>query len=68
MMQVTRIVIVQNDLSCDMCHLHLSIPEGTYPFTENAIATMRVAIGNGPAYCSTHFPDVPQKILDYRTK
>lgn len=66
MVKVLSITLLRMSHGPDKLILKFDFPDGGYPFTENATATMNVARGKGQAYCEKNFPGIPVKLTEYK--
>jgi hypothetical protein len=64
--KVVSVTILQNADTADTLMFKFNIREGTWPYTDSATATMKVAAGQGPAYAEMHFKGIPMTIYNYR--
>jgi hypothetical protein len=62
-MNITSITLITGN-GADHLLLQTDLPDGCWPYTDNATVKMETAAGTGEEYCIAHFTDVPLKIFN----
>jgi len=61
---VLSIAILKQENGMDIIILHLDLPDGAWPYTDNASADIKVAKDTGEEYVKKHFPGITPKVIE----